>query len=297
MTEAWPEDLLASNHRKWRTLSEREWGSIRHAYQAGVPARDLADRHEIGLSTMRQTAREGGWRRADRSFDSDLFPADADRRVDDRREDRPDDIELNAAALEAQDWDGMLSLAQLRLRRALQAGQATEAGSWMRLYDRLAANRARCSNPEPDPQPASNAEPEAEPEHQPEPETLPEPAPEAKPASTSAITLNAVQARMRGVESIARRALRAAARGDGSGIEALEAEVRALEAMADALPNRASPAAPSDSSDSLDPVFSPPVDFAAERLRLTTLRRRRLDLGLGVADIDAALSGLVPPDD
>lgn len=301
MTEAWPEDLLASNHRKWRTLSEQEWEVVRRAYLAGVPARELADRHDVGLSTLRQRARDGGWRRVDQPFDSDLFPADADRRT--ARGDEDDDL-AGAVALAAQDWEGMLSLAQLRLRRALGAGQATEAGSWMRLYDRLAAHRSRCPDPEPDPAPDPEPAFEPEPQARPDPDPAPAPAaslpaPSLPVASPIAVSLEAVEASMRNVQSIARRAFDAAARGDGSGLRALETEIEALEALADSLPDRPPPAAPaSDSSDSLDAVFSPPVDFAAERARLTTLRRRRIELGLGVVDIDASLAALAyePPD-
>jgi hypothetical protein len=180
----------------------------------------------------------------------------------------------------------------------------------MRLYDRLAAHRARSPDPAPEPDLDEDPEPTPEPEPEPDatpptpPQAAPEPRlqasePDPEPASALAVSLDAVEARMRDVQSIARRAFDAAARGDGSGLRALEAEVAALEAIADALPDRPPSGATSDSSDSLDPVFSPPVDFAAERARLTTLRRRRLELGLGVADIDAALAALnhEPPDD
>jgi hypothetical protein len=262
--------------RTWRALSEAEWDAIREDYLCGFSAPELCERYEIGLSTLRQKARDGGWRRVDQPVDSEMFPADADRWVADA-EDDGDDYEAAAG----DDWAGLADMARLRLRRALASGRAADAGSWMRLYDRLVAQQAR-------EQAAAQSAPEPEPEPEPDP-------------------VAAVRAMMRSVDSIARRAAQAAADGDDEALDALEAEVEAIKAEAakgrpasdssDALDGvfPAADAAASDASDSLDGVFPPDApDPEAERARLTTLRERRISLGLGVSDIDATLAALSP---
>jgi len=133
MDDAWPEHLLASNHptREWRSRSEATWEAIRQDYLTGATARDLCDRYEVGLSTLRLKAKEGGWRRGDQD-DSDLFPADADRRVADLSP------EADLAAVE-ENWAELADRARFRLRRAIGLGRAAEAASWLRLYHRLHA--------------------------------------------------------------------------------------------------------------------------------------------------------------
>lgn len=258
MDNAWPEHLLAANHpmRSWNARSDATWEAIRQAYLAGVPARDLCDRHEVALSTLRLKAKEGGWRRADQA-DSDLFPADADRWAEDAAPDA-------GAVGGDEDWADLADRARFRLRRAIASGRAAEAASWLRVHDRLRALAVAEGTP-----------------------TAPPPPPEPDPIET--VTTVAGQ-----IGSIARRAARVTEDAD---IDALQAEVEALEARAAALaPGPGEPDADEtlDSLDSLDAVFSDPAeaDSSPDRQALLRTRERRLDLGLGVSDLDQALEAL-----
>lgn len=262
----WPEHLLAANHpvRTWSSRSEATWEAIRQDYLSGVPARDLCDRYEVALSTLRLKAKEGGWRRADQA-DSDLFPADADRWVKDETED------VDSAAGD-DDWADLAERARFRLRRAIASGRAAEAASWLRVHDRLRALTA-----------AEVAPTEAAPVPAPDPARKPDPDP-----------IDAAMSVAARIGSLARRAARATTESD---MEAIEAEVEALKARTVAL--TAVPEAPAvdetlDSLDSLDPVFSDPTDATPppDRATLLRTRERRLELGLGVADLDQALSDL-----
>lgn len=182
----WPEHLLASNHppRTWSSRSDATWEAIRQDYLAGVSARDLCDRYDVALSTLRLRAKDGGWRRADQA-DSDLFPADADRWV----ADPPPQDEPPAGE---ETWADLADQARFRLRRAIAAGRATEAASWLRVHDRLRALAA------------------AE-----------DPPPVSKPDPLDAVSDVAAEVRT--------LALRAARATDPADIAALEAEIDALQ--------------------------------------------------------------------
>lgn len=239
MDDAWPEHLLASNHpvRQWSSRSDATWEAIRQDYLAGAAARDLCDRYEVALSTLRLKAKEGGWRRADQA-DSDLFPADADRWADDAAPDSGFDAG-------DEDWADLAERARFRLRRAIGSGRAAEAASWLRVHERLralAAAEAAWTDPPPDPQPA----------------TLPEPKPEPEPDP-----LDAVMALAAKIGSLTRSAARATTEAE---FEAIDAEVEALNLRAAALgvgSGGPEDGTGLDSLDSLDPVFSGP-DEAAE---------------------------------
>lgn len=261
--QTWPEHLLAANHpvRAWNSRSDATWEAIRQDYLAGVPARDLCDRYEVALSTLRLKAKEGGWRRADQA-DSDLFPADADRWADDAAPDADFDAQ-------DEDWADLAERARFRLRRAIASGRAAEAASWLRVHDRLRALAATETAPAAPATPAPGAEPEPDP-------------------------LMAIRSLAAGVGSVARRAARATGDGD---LDALQAEVEALEARAAALasgPDEPDANETLDSLDSLDPVFSDPPTAppAPDRAALLRTRERRLDLGLGVTDLDQSLADL-----
>lgn len=251
--QTWPEHLLAANHpaRAWNARSDATWEAIRQDYLSGVPARELCDRYEVALSTLRLKAKEGGWRRADQA-DSDLFPADADRWADDAGHDAGFDSE-------EEDWVDLAGRARFRLRRAIASGRAAEAASWLRVHDRLRALAA-----------AEIVTVEPPPEVEPEPEQDP---------------VDRVITVAGRVSSIALRAARAT---DDATIEALEAELEGLEGQAAALISDSASQETGPTLDSLDPVFSDSPDRAA----LLRTRERRLELGLGVADLDQALAEL-----
>lgn len=100
------------------------WDHARREYLAGVKATAICQRYGISLSSFRLHARVGGWRRMDQ-------PA---------CEAPPEFCEYHA-----DDNVGFAQLADeafLNIRRALGAGRASEASTWMRVYDGL-AERAR----------------------------------------------------------------------------------------------------------------------------------------------------------
>lgn len=234
MTEAWPEHLLASSHKAWRSLTEETWEAIRRQYLQGVSARDLAARHEIGLSTVRLKAKEGGWRRTDQPIDPDLFPEDADRWAAAAEDDFIPDAGDES---EADDWRGMADLARFRLSRAMRAGRATEAASWMRLYERLTSREAAAvRSGAPDPEVASA------------PDASPAPPP-AEPDPLEAVE-DSLKLATR-IASLGQRSLRVIETGDYREIDAIEREMAELEAL-----TGAAAAPPLDSLDSLDSLFS-----------------------------------------
>lgn len=100
------------------------WDHARREYLAGVPATSICQRYGMSLSSFRLHARVGGWRRMDQPA-GDVLPEAGEYHPD-------DDVSFADLAEEA----------FLNIRRALGAGRAAEASSWMRLYDKL-ADRAR----------------------------------------------------------------------------------------------------------------------------------------------------------
>ena len=237
MADTWPEEHLASSQRRWRSLSEDEWEAIRSQYLAGVSARDLCDRHEIGLSTLRMKARDGGWRRGDVSADPDLFPVAVDAWP--AAADYDDDDDEGETVFAVDDWPDMIVTTRRHLRRAIASGRAAEAASWMRLHDRLRANLP----PEPG---------------QPTPAPAPPPAP--SPSEPDPVIEGVIEVATR-IDDIVRRAERAADAGDETPLESLQNEIIALKHLArrldDAAPGLDTPALDAlDALDSLDAVFS-----------------------------------------
>jgi hypothetical protein len=93
-------------------------------YLAGDKATTVCRRYGMSLSSFRMHARAGGWRRIDQPI-SDVPP--------ERGEYHPDDNVSFADLAEE---------AFLNIRRALGTGRASEASTWMRVYDKL-VERAR----------------------------------------------------------------------------------------------------------------------------------------------------------
>jgi hypothetical protein len=100
------------------------WDHARREYLSGVTATTVCQRYGISLSSFRMHARVGGWRRMDQPATE--VPPEAG-------EYHPDD-NVSFADLAEQ--------AFLNIRRALGTGRASEASTWMRVYDKL-ADRAR----------------------------------------------------------------------------------------------------------------------------------------------------------
>lgn len=100
------------------------WDHAQREYLAGVKATTICQRYGMSLSSFRLHARVGGWRRMDQPA-CDVLP--------EAGEYHPDD---NVSFADLADE------AFLNIRRALGMGRASEASTWMRVYDRL-ADRAR----------------------------------------------------------------------------------------------------------------------------------------------------------
>lgn len=115
-TQINPEDLDG--------LGGNMWDHIRREYLAGVKATLICQRWDISLSSFRMHARAGKWRRIDQPI-GDVLP--------EAGEYHPDD---------AVTFADLADEAFLNIRRALGTGRASEASTWMRVYDRL-CDRAR----------------------------------------------------------------------------------------------------------------------------------------------------------
>ena len=100
------------------------WDHARREYLAGVKATTVCQRYGMSLSSFRQHARVGGWRRMDQPG-CEAPPEFGEYHPD-------DDVSFADLADEA----------FLNIRRALGMGRASEASTWMRVYDSL-ADRAR----------------------------------------------------------------------------------------------------------------------------------------------------------
>ena len=96
----------------------------RREYLSGVKATTVCQRYGMSLSSFRAHARAGGWRRMDQP-QCEAPPEFGEYHPDDN---------VSFADLADQ--------AFLNIRRALGAGRASEASTWMRVYDSL-ADRAR----------------------------------------------------------------------------------------------------------------------------------------------------------
>lgn len=300
MTDAWT-DHATPAPRTWRTLTEAEWALVRRDYLAGVSARDLSDRYEIGLSTLRLKARDGGWRRVDRPADAELFPDGGPEASGADDASAPYD----SVAADVEDWSDMAVGARLRLRRAIQAGRPAEAASWMRLYERLRTRAHAAAGAEEGEPPVEAASPAPD-----RTDAVADGAPPADPPPAGPDPIDDILDRARRVEALVHKTVRAARTGDPAAMAEVDAAVASLKASRAAYraerPDEGPVMAAAwaeldealDSLDALDPVFSdaPPAqtdaDLQTERERLLTLRRRRLELGLGVADLDDALESL-----
>ncbi|MFN4297307.1 MAG: hypothetical protein ACK4FB_10740 [Brevundimonas sp.] len=118
----------------YRRASDETWARARRDYEAGHTGVEVCARHDLRPSTLRDRARAEGWRRMDApTLDHGPEPVDLD----------------SDEALELPDYEEMALVALIRVNRALQAGRAAEAASWMRLHEKLDALAER-----PDPEPA-----------------------------------------------------------------------------------------------------------------------------------------------
>lgn len=177
----------------YRRVSEAVWERARDEYLEGDSCATVCARHGMAESTLRQRAREQGWRRIDQP---DPEPVDLD-------------AEEEAGLL---DYAQMARHALVRLNRAILRGRAAEAAGWMRLHTRLADLARAAAEPEPAASPAA-VTPE------------PKPGPARSPDSQ-----DAVMRRMRLVGDLS-RALTGLDPRDPTGRRAIDLGLEALEAM------------------------------------------------------------------
>jgi len=208
----------------YRPRSDDVWDRARADYLAGETAASVCDRHGISLGTLKSRAAREGWRRCDQP---DPAPVDMEA---ERAAGLPDPSEMAAHAL-------------VRADRAMRLGRAAEAGSWVRLYQRL-TTMIVLPGPQPQPQP------------QPQPVETPRTAPRPAPVSHTRL---AVQARA--LEGLARD-VAALAHDDHAGQARLGALLERLREQAGQVASIQPPsiqaASISDDSDHSDPVSHPP---------------------------------------
>ncbi|QTN19377.1 hypothetical protein HZ989_14350 [Brevundimonas sp. AJA228-03] len=113
-----------------RFVSETHWAAARDAYLDGESAASISARFGMAERTIRARAREQGWRRADQA--GAVRPLVEYAVEDDGRDALIDDT-LDEVSL-----DVLVERALLRVRRAIAADRAVEAGRWIRTHRRLA---------------------------------------------------------------------------------------------------------------------------------------------------------------
>jgi len=234
------------------------WDLARREYLSGMRAIDICRRYGMSLRSFRLRARVEKWRRIDR-LDCDVEPEDG--------EYHPDD-DVGFADLADQVF--------LNIRKAIGARRAAEAASWMRLFDKLALRaQGEVMSELPDFPPPP--QPEPEPEREPLRLTIGD-APESLSDSSSM-----------GAEPQ----------------DACEA-LHLLHPVFSECKTAPAPAAEAVLTPKVDtrPEADPPVPASAippcdtlediQRKALLLLRSRRLEHGIGVADIDEQLAELGP---
>jgi len=234
------------------------WDLARREYLSGMRAIDICRRYGMSLRSFRLRARVEKWRRIDR-LDCDVEPEDG--------EYHPDD-DVGFADLADQVF--------LNIRRAIGSRRAAEAASWMRLFDKLALR--------------AQGEVMSElPDFPPPPE--PEPEPEREPLRLTRVDMPESLNDSRSVESEPQDACEA--------LHLLHPVFSECKTDPDpaTTPERATPPEPAPGADPAAPTSAILTSEALKdihRKALLLLRSRRLEHGIGVADIDEQLAELGP---
>ena len=97
---------------RYKIRTPETWEKVREDYAAGVPGPEVAEKHDVGLSALRQRARDEGWRRHDLD-DPDPEPVDASAPLADPR------------SLAKEAW--------ARAARAVERGRVLVAQRWSKL--------------------------------------------------------------------------------------------------------------------------------------------------------------------
>lgn len=238
------------------------WDLARRDYLSGMRAVDICRRYGMSLRSFRLRARVEKWRRIDR-LDCDIEPEDG--------EYHPDD-DVGFADLADQVF--------LNIRRAISSRRAAEAASWMRLFDKLslrAQGEVMSELPDFPPPPA------------------PEPEPEREPLRLTLVDVPESLSNSSSVEPEPQDACEA--------LHLLHPVFSECKTEPEP-PTEPQPAALAETTPPPEPIADPAAPEMAipacdsleeiQRKALLLLRSRRLELGIGVADIDAQLAELGP---
>jgi hypothetical protein len=98
----------------YRIRAAQTWAQARADYLSGLSAEAVCRRHDLGLSAFRRRARKYGWRRSDQV--------------------EPPPGEIDLSLYEDVDMNDLARTARLRFIEATEAGRATDARRWQRLW-------------------------------------------------------------------------------------------------------------------------------------------------------------------
>jgi hypothetical protein len=133
-----------------RVAPDPVWIAVRGDYLAGLSAPACCRRHGVGLTALRQRAKDEGWRRTDQAWP-------APRPLDDD----DDTAELHArtgGVLDRVEFSDLTTLALRRMMRAVLDGDAAGALRWRRVREAMQAEAALAPPPhDPDASDASDA--------------------------------------------------------------------------------------------------------------------------------------------
>lgn len=223
----YPPDFGFSPEEARRNRLEGRWMRAREDYLAGATAETVCLRHGLAIGTLRARAAREGWRRCDQ--DEPAAPPQ-------------DDSHLSGLGLSEDvdpgedDYTVLSRRALVNVARAMGQGRAGEAGSWMRLHERLSRMAEAAHDGPPAPQP-----------------TRPPSPPEPDPMLEVEEDIRAIQAMTRRLAAIdtSDPAARAAFEAD---MERMQVCRRRAEAFLGDPPN-------AGNRDSRDPVFPPNDSF------------------------------------
>ena len=113
-----------------RVRSGEVWARARGDFLAGLSAREVCVRHDLGLSALKARARREGWRRSDQADPPPIRDLGYDPEL---AEDLDEELEAETPA----DVGDMAGRALLLARRALALGRLGEAQGWTGVWRRL----------------------------------------------------------------------------------------------------------------------------------------------------------------
>ena len=114
-----PADLETPPRPGLRIHPPETWELARRDYLAGLSGPSVCARYGLGLTSFRNRAAAGGWRRVDQPAPTPPGPI------------------VVEGDLDEADYFDLAEMAAIQLREAIINGRATEAASWLRIHLRL----------------------------------------------------------------------------------------------------------------------------------------------------------------